>query len=90
MLGADGTLWANNRNGDALYAFVPRYAVAAPVLDQKLQTQTVYRAAGVLGVGKVAPITAGTNVLLQGQKGISFAPGFAVDKGASVLARTGF
>jgi hypothetical protein len=90
MLGADGTLWANNRNGDALFAFTPVFAEANPVLARPLATRTVYRAMGVLTLGKGAQVASATQVLLQGRTGISFAPGFAVERGASVLARTGF
>jgi hypothetical protein len=90
MLGADGTLWANNRSGAALYAFMPQYAMSDPVLTQTLQTQTAYRATGTLTVGKDVTVPAGTQVLFQAQKGISFPAGFAVAKGASILCRTGF
>jgi hypothetical protein len=90
MLGADGTLWANNRNADALFAFTPSYAASDPFIRQTLQTHTVYRATGVLTLGSEARVATGTQVLLQARKGISFSAGFTVDKGASVLARTGF
>src|SRR5262245_6304333 len=89
MLGPDGTLWANNRNGSALYAFTPSYAQFNLTLTQKPQDQTIYRATGTLTVGK-EPVPAGTRVLLQGRNGIAFPAGFSVDKGASVLCRTGF
>ena len=89
MLGPDGTLWANNRSGDSLYAFRPSFANANASLTQKLQDQTIYRATGTLTVG-TPPVTAGTRVLLQGGSGIVLPRGFAVDKGATLLLRTGF
>lgn len=90
MIGADGTLWANNRSGASLFAFMPRYAMSDPVLTQTLQTQTAYRATGTLTVGKDVTVPTGTQVLFQAQKGISFPAGFAVARGASILCRTGF
>jgi hypothetical protein len=90
MMGPDGTLWANNKNGDALYAFKPSYASADLTLQQEdIKPQTVYRATGMLTVGGVT-VDGGTQILFQAQNGIGFAKGFKVQKGASILARTGF
>lgn len=90
MLGPDGTLWANNKNGNALYAFKPRYASADLTLKQEdIKNQTFYRAKGKLSVGSVT-INESTQVLFQAQNGISFSTGFKVQKGASIVARTGF
>jgi outer membrane protein assembly factor BamB len=90
MVGPDGTLWANNQNADALFAFKPSYSAADLTLEQNdIRTQTAYRATGKLTVGGVR-IDAGTQVLLQAQDGIGFAPGFMVQRGASLEARTGF
>jgi outer membrane protein assembly factor BamB len=95
LLGPDGTLWANNKNGNALYAFKPRYAVSDLTLTQEdlkdVKTQTVYRANGTLTVSSLT-VEEGTKILFQAQKGITFPKGqpFAVKKGASLLCRTGF
>lgn len=90
MMGPDGTLWANNKNGNALYAFKPNYASADLTLQPSdIKPQTAYRATGALKVGGVS-IERRTQVLLQAQNGIGFARGFKVQKGASLVARTGF
>jgi hypothetical protein len=90
MMGPDGTLWANNKNGNALYAFKPSYASADLTVQQTdIKPQTAYRATGTLTVGGVS-IEGHTQVLLQAQNGIGFARGFKVQKGASLVARTGF
>jgi hypothetical protein len=90
MVGPDGTLWANNKSDKVLYAFKPTYKDEKLELKQTdIRTQTVYRATGVLTVGGVT-VSSGTQLLLQAQNGIVFAPGFAVEKGASILARAGF
>ena len=90
MLGPDGTLWANNKNGKAIYAFKPQYAESDLTLKQEdIKNQTVYRATGRLKVSGVT-LEQGDNILLQGQKGISFSAGFTVKNGASLLCRTGF
>jgi len=90
MLGPDGTLWANDKNGNALYAFKPSFAESDLMLKQEhIKTNTVYRATGSLAVGSLK-LAKGTQVLLQAQQGISFASGFAVQQGAELLCRTGF
>jgi hypothetical protein len=90
MLGPDGTLWANNKLGNALFAFKPQFAAADITLKQEdIKPQTVYRATGMLTVGGVT-VGGGTQILFQAQNGIGFAKGFKVQKGASILARTGF
>jgi hypothetical protein len=89
MLGPDGTLWANNKNGDSLFAFKPIYAAADLALAQKdLKPQTAYRATGKLSVGGVN-IDRGAQ-LFQAQNGVGFANGFRVQRGASIAVRTGF
>jgi hypothetical protein len=89
MLGPDGTLWANNKSGDSLYAFKPSFAEENPTLTQKdIRTNTVYRANGTLAVGSLK-LEGGTQVLLQAKQGISFNKGFVVQKGAELLCRTG-
>jgi hypothetical protein len=103
MLGPDGTLWANNKSGNTLFAFIPRYAESNLTLRQNdIKTQTVYRATGrpdengkTDKTGKIAfesnvIIGKGTKILLQAQKRISFPKNFTVKKGASLLCRTGF
>jgi hypothetical protein len=88
MLAPDGTLWANNKNGDSLFAFKPVYSTADLALEQKdVQSQTVYRATGKLSVGAVK-VPQG-NLLLQAQNGVGFAAGFTVQRGVSILVRTG-
>jgi hypothetical protein len=89
MPGPDGTLWANDKLGSALYAFKPGYAASNVALKQEhIKTNTVYRATGSLSVGSLK-LEGGTRILLQAQQGISFASGFAVQKGAALLCRTG-
>jgi hypothetical protein len=91
MLGPDGTLWANNKDGTELYAFKPTYQNADLTLTQTdIRTQTVYRATGTLTIGGDVTISNGTQLLFQAQNGISFGKGFKVEKGASILVRTGF
>lgn len=90
ILGPDGTIWANNKNGRDLYAFKPSYGDSKLTLEQEdIQTDTVYRTAGELAVGGVT-VKSNTRIWFQAQKGMSFAKGFAVQKGASLLCRTGF
>jgi hypothetical protein len=89
MLGPDGTLWANNRNGSSLYAFRPVFAVPNTVVTQT-QTQTVYRATGMLHIASGVIIPAGTQTLFQAGKSVSFSAGTVVRKGAAVVIRTGF
>lgn len=91
MMGPDGTLWANNKKGNSLYAFKPQYANPDLTLQKQddIKTQTVYRATGTLAVGDVK-IEKEMQILFQAEKGIGFAKGFAVEKGAALLCRTGF
>jgi len=97
MVGPDGTLWANNRNASSLYAFKPAYADANLSLNpadfapgENLEIPRVYRTTGTLTVGDSATLKAKTNTLFQAQGGIVFGNGFTVEKGASLLCRTGF
>jgi hypothetical protein len=90
MLGPDGTLWANNKLGSALYAFKPGFAEPNLTLKQEdIHTNTIYRATGTLTVGSLK-VEGGTQILLQAQQGISFASGFTLQQGAELLCRTGF
>lgn len=89
MVGPDGTLWTNNREGDSLFAFVPTHATADLSVQQPdIRTQTVYRATGKLDVGAVT-VQQG-QLLFQARAGIAVARGFSVQRGATVLMRTGF
>jgi hypothetical protein len=91
MMAPDGTLWANNKGENSLYAFQPGYAQPGLTITQKdLATLTAYRAAGKLTVaeGEVT-LKAGTTTLFQGGTGIGFSRGFRVETGASLLCRTG-
>jgi outer membrane protein assembly factor BamB len=89
-LAVDGTLWANNKNGDSLFALKPAYAAADLALEQEnIKSQTVYRTEGKLTVGGVS-IDANKQVILQAQNGIGFATGFKVQSGSTLAARTGF
>jgi hypothetical protein len=95
MLGPDGTLWVNNKNGKALFAFQPSYADTDLILRQvDTKTQTVYRPTGKIAIAGVVErnvtIESETNILLQAQDGISFPKGFAVQKGIGLLCRTGY
>lgn len=90
MLGPDGTLWANNKLARALYAFKPGFDEADLTLQQEdIQTKTVYRSTGSLAVGSLK-LAAGSQILFEARQGISFAANFTVEKGASLLCRTGF
>jgi hypothetical protein len=91
MMGPDGTLWVNNKNGNSLYTFKPQYAADSDLTlkQDDIKTQTVYRATGTLAVGDVK-IEKEMQILFQAQEGIGFAKGFAVEKGAALLCRTGF
>ena len=90
MLGPDGTLWANNNNGNELFAFKPSYASGDLTLEQKdIKTQTVYRTQNDLRVGSVN-VKAGTQLLFQAGNSIRLDKGFTVQKGASLLIRTDF
>jgi hypothetical protein len=68
MMGPDGTAWANNKNGSALYAFEPVYADEEVTLTAKdMATQTAYRATGKLAVAEGdVTLKVGTTTLLQG------------------------
>jgi len=95
MLGLDGTLWTNNKNGNALFIFQPSYADTEFALRQSdIKTQTVYRPTGKIAIAEVVEgnvtIESKNNILLQAQNGISFPKGFAVKKGAGLLCRTGY
>lgn len=86
----DGTIWVNNRNGNSLFAFKPIYAQASlTIRPEDIKSRTVYRTTGTLTVAPNVSIGAG-QVLFQAQKGISFSSGFRIEKGASLLCRTGF
>ena len=88
MMGPDGTLWANNKNGSSLYAFEPTYKEANLNLKQAdIKNQTVYRAAGEISAGQL--VLDNVNIMLQAKNGIKFSKGFKVKKGASLLCRTG-
>jgi len=88
MVGPDGTLWANNQNGDELFAFTPSYASADLTLEQKdIKTQTVYRAQNDLRAGSLV-VDAGTQLLFQAGNSVRLDKGFTVRKGASLLVRT--
>jgi outer membrane protein assembly factor BamB len=90
MVSPDGSLWSNNKNGNSLYVFKPRFKAAVVSLTQQdIRTETVYRANDRLLVGGVA-VRDNASVVFQAQNGISFARGFSVQRGSSVLARTGF
>jgi len=90
MMGPDGTLWANNKNGDALYAFHPVYTKTdLPLSAKDLSTQTAYRAKDKLTVAGDVTLKAGTTTVFQAGSGIGLSTGFRVETGASLLCRTG-
>jgi hypothetical protein len=101
MVGPDGTLWANNSGADFLYAFKPTYAKPDLTLtpaqlkqDGNADTPRIYRTTGTLtvvdAVSDPPTLAAGTKTLLQAQEGIAFGKNFGVEKGATLLCRTGF
>jgi len=102
MAGPDGTLWANNREASFLYAFKPSYAesesgrtlgpddLKPKGKGEDLKTPRLYRTTGALTVGDAVSLKDGTRTLFQAQKSIAFGNGFTVEKGASLLCRTGF
>ena len=88
MVGPDGTLWANNQNGNMLFAFTPSYASGDLTLEQKdIKTQTVYRTQNDLRAGSLV-VDAGTQLLFQAGNSIRLDKSFTVRKGASLLIRT--
>ena len=88
MLSPDGTLWANNNNGNELFALKPSYASDDLTLEQKdIKTQTVYRTENDLRAGSLV-VDAGTQFLFQAGHSIRLDKGFTVQKGASLLIRT--
>jgi hypothetical protein len=91
MIGPDGTLWSNNKNGNALFAFRPSYAETDLRLtnENDIKDQTFYRANDTLSVGAVT-VKESTRVLFQARNGISFPKGFTVKRGAGMVCRTGF
>jgi len=95
LMGPDGTLWANNKNGSELFAFKPEFYsdnLSLPNEQMKvkqIKDQTVYRAKGTLTVGMVE-WEQGAGALFQAGEEIHFSPGFTVPKGASLLCRMGF
>jgi outer membrane protein assembly factor BamB len=96
QLAPDGTLWTNNENGNKLFALKPTYA--APdlrVTPGDIRTHTFYRATGKLTIAENVTVGNKANeppmqVLFEAKDSISFAKGFRVEKGASILCRTGF
>lgn len=95
-LAPDGTLWTNNTKENKLYALKPTYATPnLTVKPADIKTHTVYRANGDLTVAENVTISGkgekpGMEVLFEAKDSISFAKGFRVEKGASLLCRTGF
>ena len=94
MMGPDGTLWINNKDGHELFALKPLYDSDDLTLKQEdIKPRTAYIAAGELSVGngndKIV-VEKGVQLLFQAQKRVGFAKGFSVEKGASILVRTGF
>lgn len=96
LMAPDGTLWVNNKNASTLFALKPSYTQPdLAVGPADIRTLTVYRSTGTLRMLPDVAVVAGasespTQILLEAEKGISFAGGFRVEKGASVLCRTGF
>jgi hypothetical protein len=97
-LAPDGTLWTNNKKDNALYALTPIYAPSTPnltVTRDDIRTHTAYRTTGNLAVAENVKVGSKATeppmeVLFQAKGSISFARGFSVEKGASILCRTGF
>jgi outer membrane protein assembly factor BamB len=100
LVGADGTLFATNRN--ALFVIAPtKVAESAPehlVLDAdgvKGTSPTAFLAQKSITVGQAengarkVEIGAVQSIVLRSGGGILFRPGFTVHRGARVLARTG-
>ncbi|MEQ8182131.1 MAG: hypothetical protein ABRQ29_10485, partial [Smithellaceae bacterium] len=94
MMGPDGALWTNNKNGGEIFAFQPLYdAVNLTLREEDIKSGTSYRAAGILSVGdgkENVTVKEGMQLLFQAQEGVGFARGFRVEKGASIYVRTGF
>ncbi|HWE53664.1 MAG TPA: hypothetical protein VG273_27995 [Bryobacteraceae bacterium] len=95
LIAPDGTLWANNRGAQSLYAFKPKYDQPGVTVSGNFRTRTVYRANDKLTVAANVTVPKGSadspmQILFQAQNGISFSAGFKVEEGASLLCRTGF
>lgn len=96
MMDPGGTAWANNRDGNVLFAFQPVYAqqdltVRGDVLAKGGPgVPRTYRATDNLTVAEGgATLRAGSTTLFQAGSSISFPKGFQVEAGASLLCRTG-
>jgi hypothetical protein len=88
-LAPDGTLWTNNKNGISLFAFKPLYADPDLSVNQDdIKNRTCYRANRTLSVNAVT-IDNTTQVVFQAQHAIKFSRGFKVQKGGSIVVRTG-
>ena len=94
MMGPDGALWTNNKNGGEIFVFQPLYdAVNLTLREEDIKSCTSYRASGILSVGdgkENVTVKEGMQLLFQAQEGVGFAKGFRVEKGASIYVRTGF
>jgi hypothetical protein len=102
VLGADGTLYTNNQNESKLFVFSPSFDAddgdkGLCLKQADVKTRTAYRTKGELrgahpcaGTGAKLVVKAGQQILLQGRKGIGLGAGFSVQRGAGLLARTGF
>ena len=89
-LAPDGTLWTNNKNGKSLFAFKPLYANPDLSVNQNdIKNRTFYRANRTLSVNGLT-IDNTTQVVFQAQHAIKFSSGFKVQKGGSIVVRTGY
>lgn len=88
LLGPDGTLWTAGEG--SLFALVPTFSGDnGLVLGQAdLRHRTAYVTAGRLR-WDATTVSAGIQVLLQAEAGISLGAGFRVAKGAGLIARVG-
>ncbi|NTW06427.1 MAG: hypothetical protein HGA29_01140 [Syntrophaceae bacterium] len=94
MMGPDGTLWTNNKNGGEIFVLQPLYdAVNLTLRQEDIKSRTAYRVSGILSVGDgndKLTVQKDMQLLFQAQEGVGFAKGFRVEKGASINVRTGF
>ena len=87
MFALDGTLFARTANNN-LYTITPSQP-ALTLGQDNLRTDTIYSAEAIKVLNNVK-VEKAMRILLKAQTSISFGPGFKVEKGASIVARTGW
>lgn len=89
MIAPDGSLIAGNDNH--VYTIVPTgFALKGDITvpDGSFKSEYLYRADGIVKVS-ASTIANRQNVVIHGGKGISFRPGFSIQRGATLVCKTG-